>query len=76
MEKAKQNYQKCIEKSDGNIQEQDKLRVASSDKEALAQRSKEELNRQNVIFEKQNTTFNGIGSIKPVVIINNSKRLT
>ena len=76
MEKAKQNYQKCIEKSDGNIQEQDKLRVASSDKEALAQRSKEELNRQNVIFEKQNTTFNGIGSIKLVVIINNSKRLT
>ena len=31
--------------------------MQSSDKEALAQRSKEELDRQTKLFEKQNSTF-------------------
>ena len=55
--KAQQNYAKLIEKNDSNIQDQDRLRVQSSDKEALAQRSKEELDRQTKLFEKQNSTF-------------------
>ena len=49
-----------MEKSDGNIQEQDRLRVASSDKEALAQRSKEELNRQTTLYDQQNAKFQGL----------------
>ena len=55
--KAQQNYAKLIEKNDSNIQDQDRLRVQSSDKEALAQRSKEELDRQTKLFDKQNSTF-------------------
>ena len=56
-EKAQQNYAKLIEKNDSNIQDQDRLRVQSSDKEALAQRSKDELDRQTSLFDKQNSTF-------------------
>ena len=62
--KAQQNYAKLIEKNDSNIQDQDRLRVQSSDKEALAQRSKEELDRQTKLFEKQNSTFYDEGLFK------------
>jgi len=45
-DQAKTKYLKYRERSDKNIGEEDKLRVASSDKEALTERAKEEFNRQ------------------------------
>lgn len=45
-EAARMKYLRYRERSDKNIQEEDKLRVTSSDKEALAERAKEEYNRQ------------------------------
>ena len=56
-EKAQLNWHKCKEKPDSSIQEQDKLRNASSDKEALASRSRDELDRQNTIFDQQNGNY-------------------
>ena len=56
-EKAQTNWQKCKEKPETSIQEQDKLRNASSDKEALAARSRDELDRQNSIFDQQNGAY-------------------
>ena len=68
--KAQQNYAKLIEKNDSNIQDQDRLRVQSSDKEALAQRSKEELDRQTKLFEKQNSTFYDEGLFQTFFYLN------
>lgn len=56
-EKAQSNWVKCKEKPESTIQEQDKLRNASSDKEALASRSRDELDRQTTIFEQQNGLY-------------------
>ena len=56
-EKAQSNWVKCKEKPESTIQEQDKLRNASSDKEALATRSRDELDRQATIFETQNGQY-------------------
>lgn len=56
-EKAQLSWHKCKEKPDSSIQEQDKLRNASSDKEALASRSRDELDRQNTIFDQQNGNY-------------------
>jgi len=45
-ERATLSFQKYKEKTENNIAEEDKLRVQSADKDALADRSKQEYNRQ------------------------------
>lgn len=49
---AKMKYLRYRERNDKTIIEEDKLRMQSSDKEALAERAKEEFNRQVLLFNQ------------------------